>query len=217
MKSRSLPLLIVAIVTAAAIGWIVVSQVRAADAAQQLRIAELNDRSTEEKMFATYVLKQLSASDEIWDDAAAARTRAYATGHLVRAVTRAGGPARQSAELLPREEAFVDQIEAFAIDAGAEDAELLDRFSARFGADSVGPARRHLADALRAIHDETLHWTRAMRDASTQGVRADFAAAQAAKAKSAADRANLSSDWAGEARYLKAEADDTAMALSKAS
>ena len=167
-------------------------------------------------MFATYVLKQLSASDEIWDDADAARQRAYATGHVLRSVARTGGPARECAELLRREEAFVDQIEGFAIDAGAEDAELLDRFSDRFGAGSVAPAREHLADALRAIHAETRAWTRAMRDASTQAVRSDFDAARAAKAKSAAARAALSSDWAGVVAHLRAESDDTARALSKA-
>jgi len=217
MKNRSLPLLIAAIVTAAAIGWIVVSQVRAADAAQQRRIAELNDRSSEEKMFATYVLKQLSASDEIWDDADAARQRAYVTGHVLRAVARAGGQARESVELLNREEALVDQIEGFAIDAGAEDAELLDRFSDRFGANSVAPARQHLADALRAIHDETQSWTRAMRDTSARDVREDFASAQAAKARSASARAKLSSDWTAVVAHLRAESDDTTRALSKAS
>jgi hypothetical protein len=225
MRSRSFPLLIAAIGMALAAGWVVASQVRAADATQQQRIARLNERSAEQKMFATYVLKQLSGSEEIWDEVGAARMRAQAAAEERSACALGSDGLACRIGVLHREQALVDQVDAFAVDASAQEAETLDRFSDRYGAASVATARQDLAEALQDVHDETRHWTQALRDASdprngdgvtASGTKSEFEAAVTARAKSAAALDRLSSDWTEVVQNLKQEANDTRLALSKA-
>lgn len=213
MEQASLPLRLAAVVASVGIGWAVALQVNALEASHRQRVAELSQRSSEQRAFAVYVMKQLAGSDEIWAGLDAARQRVYAV---------AAGKAR-SASLLHRELATVENIDAFAGDANAVESDVIDRFSDRYGPAAVAPARKDLADAVRDIGDEThdltqaLHDTTEERDRSASGAEAAFAKARIAKARSEAALANLSTDWTQMVARLKAEADDTKVALSKSS
>jgi len=214
MEQASLPLRLAAVVASVGIGWAVALQVNALEASHRQRVAELSQRSSEQRAFAVYVMKQLAGSDEIWAGLEAARQRVYA----VAAAGKAG-----SASLLQRELARVENIDAFAGDANAVESDVIDRFSDRYGPAAVAPARKDLADAVRDVGDEThdltqaLQYTTEERDRSAFGAEAAFAKARIAKARSEAALANLSTDWTQMVARLKAEADDTKVALSKSS
>ena len=208
MERAPLPLRLAAVVAAVGIGWTVALQVHGAEAAQRQRIAELNQRSVEQRSLAVYVMKQLAGSDEIWDGVDAARRRVEGMG-------------RASASSLPRRLAMVENIDAFAGDASAVESEVLDRFGERYGASSVAAARRDLASAVRDVADETRHWSHALREAADASqpaaarAKVEFAMATSARERSVAARASLSADWTAIVALLRAEADDTRIALSK--
>jgi len=208
MERAPLPLRLAAVVAAVGIGWTVALQVHGVEAAQRQRIAELNQRSVEQRSLAVYVMKQLAGSDEIWDGVDAARQR-------VETMSRAG------ASSLPRRLAMVETIDAFAGDASAVESEVIDRFDDRYGAGSVAAARRDLANAVRDVADETRHWSQALRDAAQASevaasrAKVEFAMAESARRRSVAARASLSADWTEIVARLRAEADDTKIALSK--
>jgi hypothetical protein len=209
MERAPLPLRVAAVVAAVGIGWTVALQVHGAEAAQRQRIADLNQRSVEQRSLAVYVMKQLAGSDEIWDGVDAARRRVEAMG-------------RVRASSLPRCLAMVENIDAFAGDASAVESEVIDRFGDRYGAGSVAAARRNLANAVRDVADETRYWGQALRDDAQAGApaaakaKAELALAASARRRSVAARASLSADWTEIVARLRAEADDTKIELSKA-